>query len=398
MKKIICLCLALCVILTSVSVFAENKITLVTDRGTAYSRADFGEMPIKRYATISKGVVREERASYTFEKTDLNVKIETDIKEETDGVLISYDKDGKLTGVKDVLLNGETTIKLDEETPRVKGYAWVNDKMVSLGDSDATKPKKINVFLIGSSSAFNWPVRHYPGEGYGKFLGDYFNPDYVNFVNNAVSGASSTTFLDDDKHLGNWPATRDAIQPGDYVIIEVGANDPKHTKDAEGNFSPEKYKENIMIMHNDVISRGGHVIYAAASSPAVNIKNGKVMPESTRAEISGYRKQIAKETNSVYIDCVQAVCDYFNSQLKDKTFKSVEDLQGYYFRNRDWMMKPIEEGGFGLDYEDTLIPDNFEADKMYDYVHTNVRGADLVAKFLYQALMESDSNLKFYTK
>ncbi len=397
MKKIICVLVAISVVFSAVSALA-NSITLVTDRGTAYSRADFGEMPLKRYATISKGVVKELRASYTFEKTDLNVKIETDIKEETDGIIICYDKDGKLSGVENAKIKGDTTIKLDEEAARVKGYVWQDNKIISLGDSEETKPEKINVFLIGSSSAFNWPVRHYPGEGYGKFLGDYFNPDYVNFVNNAVSGASSTTFLDDEKGLGYWPTTRDAIKPGDYVIIEVGANDPKHTKDEDGNFSPEKYRENIMIMHNDVISRGGHVIYAAASSPAVNIKNGKIMPESSRAEISGYRKQIAKETNSVYIDCVDAVCDYFNSKLKDKTFESVEELQGYYFRNREWMMKPEAEGGFGLDYEDTIIPDNFEANKMSDYVHTNVRGADLVAKYLYDALMESDSDLKFYTK
>lgn len=398
MKRIIGICLAASIVFSSVAVFAANKITFITDRGTAYSRADFGEMPLKRYATISEGVVKEHRASYTFEKTDLNVKIETDIKEETDAVLISYDKEGKLSGVKEIKVKDTTTLKLKEEPARLKGYAWVDGKMVSLGDSDETKPEKINVFLIGSSSAFNWPVRHYPGEGYGKFLGDYFNPDYVNFVNKAVSGASSTTYLDDKKGLGYWPEVRDAIQPGDYVIIEVGANDPKHTKDEEGNFSPEKYKENIMIMHNDVISRGGHVVYAAASSPAVNIKNGKIMPENSRAEISGYRKQIAKETNSVYIDCVQPVCDYFNSKLKDKTFKSVEELQGYYFRNRQWMMKPEIEGGFGLAYEDTLIPDNFEANKESDYVHTNVRGADLVAKFLYQELMKSDSPLKFYTK
>ena len=399
MKKIVCLCLALCIIFTSASVFAENKITFVTDRGTAYSRADFGEMPLKRYATISEGVVKEYRADYTFEKTLLNAKIETDIKEETDGIITQYDKDGKLIKVENATIKGNTTVKLDQDVARAKGYVWQNDKIVSLGDSDATKPKKINVFLIGSSSAFNWPVRYYPGEGYGKFLADYFNPDYVNFVNNAVSGASSTTYLDDNKGLGYWPATRDAIKPGDYVIIEVGGNDPKHTKDENGNFSPEKYKENLMIMHKDVTDRGGIVIYVAASAPAVNINNkGRLLPESSRAELAVYRKEIAQETNSVYIDCVQEVFDYLNSKLDDKTFKSIEDLQGYYYRNRDWMMKPEAEGGFGLSYEDTLVPDNFEADKESDYVHTNLRGADLVARHLYEALMESDSPLKFYTK
>jgi len=399
MKKTICIALALCIILSSVSVFAENTITFVTDRGTAYSRADFGEMPLKRYVTISTNEVREMRAGYTFEKTALNAEIKTDIKEETDGIIICYDKDGKLSGVENTKIKGKTTVKLAEDVARAKGFVWQDGKIVSLGDSDATKPQKINVFLIGSSSAYTWPIRHYPGEGYGKFLGDYFNPDYVNFVNNAVSGASSTTYLDDQKGLGHWPTTRDAIKPGDYVIIEVGANDPKHTKDEMGEFSPEKYKENIMIMHNDVISRGGHVIYAAASSPVTNIsKDGKILPERTRQEISGYRKQIAKETNSVYIDCVDAVNNYFNSLLKDKTFKSVEELQGYYFRNREWMMKPIEEGGFGLAYEDTIIPGNFEANKESDYVHTNLRGADVVAKYLYEELMKSDSPLKFYTK
>ena len=48
MKKIICLGLTIGMLLSSASVFAENKITFVSDRGTAYSRADFGEMPLKR--------------------------------------------------------------------------------------------------------------------------------------------------------------------------------------------------------------------------------------------------------------------------------------------------------------------------------------------------------------
>lgn len=398
MKRIICTCLALGMMISSVSAIAESKITLVTDRGTYYSKADFGEMPLKRYATISKGVVKEVRANYTFEKTDLNVLIETDIKEETSGIITLYDAEGNLTGVKEVAVKGNTNIKLDEDAPRVKGYVWQDDKIVSLGDSDETRPEKITVFLIGSSSACDWPVRHYPGEGYGKFLGDYFNSDYVKFVNNAVSGASSTTYLDDQKGLGYWPLTRDAIKPGDYVIIEVGGNDPKHTKDEDGNFSPEKYKENLMIMHNDVISRGGKVVYANISAPAVNIKNNKLYPESSRAELAVYRKEVAQKTGSPYIDCTQEIFDFFNSRIKDKTFNNIEELQGYYFRNRDWMMKPVEEGGFGLDYEDTLIPDNFEATKEYDYVHTNYRGADVVAKYFYEALMKSDSDLKFYTK
>ena len=148
MKKIISVLIALSVILSSVSVFA-NSITLVTDRGTAYSKADFGEMPLKRYATIADSVVKEHRASYTFEKTDLNVKIETDIKEEADAVLLNYDKDGKLSGVKEIKVKDTTTFKLTEEIARLKGFAWVDGKLVSLGDSDETKPTFLNESTSG---------------------------------------------------------------------------------------------------------------------------------------------------------------------------------------------------------------------------------------------------------
>ena len=56
--------------------------------------------------------------------------------------------------------------------------------------------------------------------GWGYYANQYFNADRITVENQALGGMSTRTFYTD-----LWPAVRDALKPGDWVIVSIGHND-----------------------------------------------------------------------------------------------------------------------------------------------------------------------------
>ena len=56
--------------------------------------------------------------------------------------------------------------------------------------------------------------------GWGYYASQYFNADKITVENQALGGMSTRTFYTD-----LWPAVRDALKPGDWVIVSIGHND-----------------------------------------------------------------------------------------------------------------------------------------------------------------------------
>lgn len=300
----------------------------------------------------------------------------------------------------------------------------------------------------------------YPGEGYGLLFGDYFNPEVATYFNKAVSGASAPSFF--LGKLGNWNSEEtgkangviDIIKAGNaegkksYVIIELGGNDLKGKyypgwKDGDinaGNYNETTYKAYLMRMYNEVAELGGQVLFSNSSGPLggspyksdgelrtsdygqfkIPGENGRpftIIPNAARAQASDWRKDLAELTGTPYIDAVPAIYDNYNYMLfevfdkvNNDPKKSLDDLRGYYLRDTKYMeMSDTEnyEGfdfpvGWGLDPEDAVLDSSntgTDADtNTQDFSHTNLRGADTNAYFLYKALMDSDSELRFYTR
>ena len=72
------------------------------------------------------------------------------------------------------------------------------------------------IYVIGDSTANN--VDH---RGWADPFAPYFDSAKVHVVNRARAGRSSRTFVTE----GLWDHVRDALQPGDYVLIQFGHND-----------------------------------------------------------------------------------------------------------------------------------------------------------------------------
>ncbi len=300
----------------------------------------------------------------------------------------------------------------------------------------------------------------YPGEGYGLLFGDYFNPEVATYFNKAVSGASAPSFFLGER--GNWNSAEtgkadgviDIIKAGNkegkksYVIVELGGNDVKGTyypgwiegNIEAGTYNEENYKAYLMRMYNEVAELGGQVIFSNSSGPIggspyksdgtlrtsdygqfkIPGENGRpftIIPNSARAQASEYRRELAELTGTPYIDAVPAIYDNYNyvlyevfDKVNNDPKKSLDDLRGYYLRDTKYMKMSDTENyegfdfpvGWGLDPEDAVLDSGntgTAADtKTQDFSHTNLRGADANAYFLYKAIMDSDCELKFYMR
>ena len=78
------------------------------------------------------------------------------------------------------------------------------------------------LFLVGNSTMRTGTLGNGDNGqwGWGFFAHEYFDEEQITVENHALGGTSSRTFY---RRL--WPQVKEGIQPGDYVIIELGHND-----------------------------------------------------------------------------------------------------------------------------------------------------------------------------
>ena len=132
-----------------------------------------------------------------------------------------------MTSMATVVANGQ-------EKKRLEGMEDVNKVVDLTGDSlDVVRQSRIApgtsrkgdrpvLFLIGNSTMRNGTKGNGSNGqwGWGYFAEDYFDPEKISVENQALGGMSSRTF-----YTRLWPEIREAIKPGDWVIISIGHND-----------------------------------------------------------------------------------------------------------------------------------------------------------------------------
>ena len=85
------------------------------------------------------------------------------------------------------------------------------------------------MFLIGNSTMRNGTLGNgNNGQwGWGYFFPKYFDANKISVENQALGGMSTRTFYTD-----LWPAIREALKPGDWVLVSIGHNDQADFFDA----------------------------------------------------------------------------------------------------------------------------------------------------------------------
>ena len=86
------------------------------------------------------------------------------------------------------------------------------------------------LFLIGNSTMRNGTKGNGSNGqwGWGYFANKYFDEGKITVENQALGGMSTRTFYTD-----LWPAVRDALKAGDWVVVSIGHNDNGEFFDAK---------------------------------------------------------------------------------------------------------------------------------------------------------------------
>src|SRR5690606_19098870 len=125
----------------------------------------------------------------------------------------------------------------------------------------AQQTKEITIFMIGNSTMADKPYAvskgGNPEKGWGQILPLYFK-EGVRVENHAVNGRSTKSFINE----GRWKKVLEAIQTGDYVIMEFGHNDQKEYDTTRYAPAGTTYRSNLLKFINETRARGGIPVLA----------------------------------------------------------------------------------------------------------------------------------------
>jgi len=115
----------------------------------------------------------------------------------------------------------------------------------------------VTIHLAGDSTVSNYPPTTVQ-EGWGMELGQFFN-DKVTVDNQAMGGANVQSF----HASGNWRRIIAALKPGDYVLIQFGAND---SGTAHGPVYPPEFIATLGQMAEEIQARQATPIFVTPSA------------------------------------------------------------------------------------------------------------------------------------
>jgi len=111
------------------------------------------------------------------------------------------------------------------------------------------------IYIIGDSTASLYDSDVYPRMGWAQPLQEYFTPACAKIQDKALSGRSSKSFYNEQA----WTPIKNALRPGDFVLIQFGHNDEKDANQyPELHTDPQTtYKQYLSIYIDDTTAKGG---------------------------------------------------------------------------------------------------------------------------------------------
>jgi len=223
----------------------------------------------------------------------------------------------------------------------------------------------VTIFMAGDSTmAIKQPDKR-PETGWGEMLGKYFKDGTVTIDNRAMNGRSTKTFISE----GRWQSIVDALQKGDYVLIQFGHNDESKEK-GERYTPPADYRNNLIRFITDVKAKGGNPVLL---TPVMRRKF-----DSTGNFV---------DTHGEYPDIVRTVAKEQKVPLIDMHRDSEVVIKSYGIEGSRKLFLQLKSG------ENPNYPNGIE-----DNTHFNPLGADEIAKLAVKGIKDNKIGLKKYLK
>ncbi len=140
------------------------------------------------------------------------------------------------------------------EATRMKTFLSFLGGAVLAATAFAAEPARApHVHMAGDSTMADKPTEPpNPEHGWGQLFPKFFT-DPKMIVNHAMNGRSTRSFITE----GRWQTLVDALEPGDWVIIQFAHNDEKIFPHARGEF-----QENLRRFVADVRAKGANPLLA----------------------------------------------------------------------------------------------------------------------------------------
>lgn len=232
------------------------------------------------------------------------------------------------------------------------------------------------VFTIGDSTVKNEDDGDDSMWGWGSVIGELFDLDRITVENHAMAGRSARTFLDE----GRWEKIYNALQPGDFVIMQFGHNDAGaiNTGKARAELPGAGYDSKVYKMEPtgqyqviypfgwyirkfvmDAREKGATAI-VLSHTPRNIFDNGKISRNTD--SFGAWSKQAALQSGAIYIDLNKISGDKLEKIAWNEGLGKVAE----YFKK--------------------------------DHTHSSLKGARLNAQSIAEGLRDSDCELKDYLK
>jgi len=247
---------------------------------------------------------------------------------------------------------------MDDISPIVRSYVPSN--------SNAT------IYIAGDSIVQSYSDDNYPRDGWGKYVGDYYNN--ISVSNLAVSGYTTRMFIDEQK----MKIVEENIKPGDYLMVSFMANDS--TVGSVKRVDRYDFK-NLLRYYSDVASRNGAQVVFVTSPSVLSLANsGSYGGGYGNGYYPQLMRDVAAEVGAPLIDLYQTRIDF----QTEKGYNYVESAM--YLCNIDTLR---------LNFTDRVIADG-KCDGT-DKTHISIWGAKKCASWIAEAMKNIDCGLRYYT-
>lgn len=203
-------------------------------------------------------------------------------------------------------------------------WTWLRQPFVN----NANLP---SVFMVGDSTVRNGAGDGSGGQwGWGDFVANKANSKKVNWVNRAIGGLSSRTFITG----GHWQRALNMMRAGDHVLIQFGHNDAAALNDdsrARGTIrgvGEEQVEINNMLtqqaetvhtygwyLRKMIGEARAHGVIPIICSPVPRKTWNEAGTQIVTAQDSypQWAEQVARQSGSMFIDLHRLVADKYNS-------------------------------------------------------------------------------------
>lgn len=232
------------------------------------------------------------------------------------------------------------------------------------------------LFTIGDSTVKNADKNPDDMWGWGSVIHELFDLNRITVENHAMAGRSARTFLDE----GRWDKVYNALQPGDFVLIQFGHNDigDINVGKARGELKGAGNESKVYLMEKtgkyQVIytfgwylrkfirdaQEKGAIPIVLSHTPRNMWDNGKIIRNTS--SFGTWTKAAAEATGAYYVDLNQITAD----KLQEIGYEKGLRLVGEYFKR--------------------------------DHTHTSLKGAKLNAESITEGLKAVDCPLAGYLK